>query len=362
MDVRRYAVIGVAMLTLCAVIGAGTVSLLPVPVGTRLAAAVIFAASGTVVAGTLLLPWARLPHQLLVIYPILGLGSLAVLGACTTGVGPIYLGFLVISFMVMGFSGSVPGVLALLPAGAVTWLLLNGIPDVAMSAALAVRLGIALAVWAAVGIVLAERSTEERHHRSDLVDDAHTDALTGLDNRRTLSAVLGAVHAGDVVVVVDIDEFREINTARGHGGGDAVLADFGRTVRVALRGGDHAIRQGGDEFILVLTAVGEAQVLAVLARLRDRWQDLCGPVTFSAGAAAFRPGETGQDTLSRADQCCYRAKAAGRDQWILDADTPPAHLPATGDLLPAHDSVAAADPPAAAALPTAVGARSGSSA
>lgn len=317
-DVRRYAVIAAAMLTLCAVIGASTVWLLPVPTGTRLLASTLFTATAALIAASLLLPWTQLPHQLLVLYPVLGLGSLAVVGAATTGVGQVYVGFVVPSFILLGFAGSLRGVLALLPAAAVTWLLLNGLPDVPLSAALCVRLGIALSVWAAIGVVLARRSRDEHHRRTELVGDAHTDPLTGLANRRVLPAVLAAVRAGDVVVAVDLDEFRDINTTRGHGGGDTVLAEFGRTVRMGLRAGDHAIRQGGDEFILVLTAVSDVQVLTVLNRLRDRWQQACGSVTFSAGAATVRAGQTGPDTLRRADLHCYQAKNAGRDQWTLD--------------------------------------------
>lgn len=306
------------MLALCAVIGAGTVWLLPVAEATRLVATVVFAATGVVVAATLLLPWGRLPHRLLFVYPLLGIGSLAVLGAATTGVGPTYLGFIVVSFIIMGFCGSTRGVVALLPVAAVAWLLLNGVPAVALSASFGVRLGIALAVWATVGVLVAERTTRERDQHSALTDDAETDSLTGLGNRRVLGVALDGIRPGDVVVVVDIDRFRDINTARGHGGGDSVLAEFGRTVRVALRGGDHAIRQGGDEFVFVLAGVSAAQVLAVLGRLRDRWQEVCGPVTFSAGAATHDSESTGQETLRRADRCCYQAKAAGRDQWIVD--------------------------------------------
>lgn len=313
------------MFALCSLVGAGSVWLLPLSAGTRLVGSVVFLVTAAVEVATLLAPWSRLPHQFLLVYPVLGTAGLAVLGLTTTGVGPVYLGFLVFPFLFMGFSGSTPGVLALLPAGGVTWLLLNGVHHPTdVSPAFGVRLAIGMSVWAVVGLLLARRSTEERHQRSELTDDAHTDALTGLDNRRVLTAVLDAVNVGDVVVVVDIDEFREVNTARGHGGGDVVLAEFGRTVRVALRGGDRAIRQGGDEFVLVLTAVSDVQVLTVLARLRDRWQHVCGTVTFSAGAAAFRAGETGHDTLRRADQHCYRAKAAGRDQWILDETDAPA--------------------------------------
>jgi len=126
------------------------------------------------------------------------------------------------------------------------------------------------------------------------------------------------VRVGDAVVLIDVDRFREINTQRGHSGGDAVLAAFGRVVRVGLRGGDHGVRPGGDEFVLVLRQVQDTRVLSVLGRVRDRWQHECGQVTFSAGVAVCGPGQTGPQLLRRADTHCYTAKAAGRDQWVLD--------------------------------------------
>ncbi len=326
------AVLGAALLTVRSMIGAGTVWLLPVSLQARMVGAVDFAVTGVLAAVTLLLPWPRLPRVALLMYPVLGLLGLAILGSATTGIGPVYVGFLVFVFLYVGCTGATRAVLALLPAGAGAWLLLNGVTHTGVPAALGVRLAISVSVWAAVGLLLARRSSAEHAHRVALTDAAHTDPLTGLDNRRVLDEALAGLRPGDAVIAVDLDEFREINTARGHSGGDTVLAEFGRTVRVGLRAGDRAIRQGGDEFVLVLTGVSDVQVLSVLTRVREQWRHQCGPVTFSAGAAAPRPGETGREVLDRADRHCYIAKTAGRDQWILDdIDTPTGSRKAIAD-------------------------------
>ena len=321
-DLRRVAVLGGTLVVIRSIIGALTVWLLPVSHQNRLESAVDFAVTAALAAATLALPWHRLPRSMLVVYPVIGITGLAVLGLLTTGVGPVYTAFLVFVFIYAGSTGSTRGVLTLLIPCAVTWTLLNGVTHTGMTAALGIRLAITVSVWTVIGVLLARRTGDERSHRADLIDAARTDALTGLDNRRNLDHVLAAVRPGDTVLAVDIDRFRDINTTRGHSGGDTVLAEFGRTLRVGLRGDDRAIRLGGDEFVLVLNSVSEVQVLSVLSRVREQWQHHCGPVTFSAGAATAGRRETGQEALLRADQHCYTAKDAGRDQWILDDSDP----------------------------------------
>ncbi len=321
-ELRRLAVLGATLIVIRSLVGAGTVAFLPVSTDTRWAAATDFTVTAAAAAATLLLPWGRLPRAALLLYPTVGIGGLAVLGLSTSGVGPTYGGFLVFVFIYAGATGSVRGVVALLLPCAATWALLNGLTHTGMTVALGVRLGIAVSVWTVVGVLLARRTGQEHHQRSDLADAARTDPLTGLDNRRGLEQILTEVRSGDTVIAVDVDAFRDINTARGHSGGDTVLAEFGHTLRVGLRAGDRAIRLGGDEFVLILTGVSDVQVLAVLNRIRDQWQQRCGPVTFSAGTATARPTEPGRDVLRRADQHCYRAKDAGRDQWVLDDSLP----------------------------------------
>lgn len=74
-----------------------------------------------------------------------------------------------------------------------------------------------------MGVLIARWSAQEDARRSALTHATHTDPLTGIDNRRVLDQALGGMRPGDAVV--DIDEFRAINTARGHSGGDTVLAE-----------------------------------------------------------------------------------------------------------------------------------------
>jgi diguanylate cyclase (GGDEF)-like protein len=321
-QLSRQAALGVLLVWIPVVAGAVTAWVLPLTAADQReervgsAGLALVAGLAVVAVGTLALPWNRLPRAALMTFPALSLLTIWLLQLPNTGPGDIDAALIVFTFVYAGLVGSVRAVLLLLPFAATVWLLLAGVQQTGMSAPIGIRLVIAASVWATVGSVLARRRAAGRRLR--FVEDAHTDVLTGLENGRVLDAAMDEVRYGDVVVVVDFDAFRDVNTARGESGGDTVLAEFGRIVRVGLRGNDRAIRQGGDEFVLVLAEVSPVQVLAVLGRVRDQWQALCGPVTFAAGAAAPRPGETGRDALHRADQHCAQARSAGRDQWVLD--------------------------------------------
>lgn len=315
---RRYAVAGVTLFGICAAIVGVTVWLLPLATADRVAGTVGSAVTAALLASSLLLPWRRLPRMALRIYPALNLVNLFWLGKHAHGLGTTYTACILFAFVFAGFTGSSAGVLVLVVPSVATWLVLNDAFGSGDPAILGVRLGIAVSLWITVGLALAHRTRNDERRRSDLLAQARLDPLTGLDNRRSLDDALKALRPRDAVVVIDIDEFRDINTDRGHSGGDTVLAEFGRTVRVGLRSHDHAIRQGGDEFLLLLVDVNDAQVLTVLTRLRERWRGACGSVTFSAGATHRRDGEDVADTVRRADAHCYRAKAGGRDQWVLD--------------------------------------------
>jgi diguanylate cyclase (GGDEF)-like protein len=160
-----------------------------------------------------------------------------------------------------------------------------------------------------------------------LAESASTDLLTGLSNRRMLERALGRLSADDTVIMLDLDNFKQVNDTFGHAAGDAVLRVFGHVLGGTVRGRDTVGRYGGDEFVVVLPSDQAAGADAFLTRLRAEWLTKRPfPVSFSAGIAA----STGDpdETMNLADQALYQAKKAGRDQWIWAlARRPAGYLP-----------------------------------
>ena len=123
------------------------------------------------------------------------------------------------------------------------------------------------------------------------------------------------------VALVDLDHFKRINDGYGHRVGDEALAGFAAAAREVLRETDVLARWGGEEFLVLLPeSEPVASGLLALDRLREALAARClcpaAPqlqVTFSAGVAEYRPGEAIEQTLARADQALYAAKAAGRN-------------------------------------------------
>lgn len=182
---------------------------------------------------------------------------------------------------------------------------------------------------------------------------ASTDALTGLMNRRAfmsaMSIELSRVqrHSHSLALLLfDVDHFKLINDRRGHASGDLVLASLGALVRDSLRKYDLAARWGGEEFVIALVMANEdgGRVVAERMRraieslpIRDGSGDLI-PVTASIGLAEFRPGDTIDSLIDRADRAMYASKAGGRNR-VTVADAPakaaverPSDSPKTGQL------------------------------
>jgi diguanylate cyclase (GGDEF)-like protein len=122
------------------------------------------------------------------------------------------------------------------------------------------------------------------------------------------------------VLMLDLDRFRETNTAYGHLAGDSVLAAVADRVRGVLRLSDVASRFGGEEFSVLLPGTGGVHATEIAERMRAaiaasrvRVADAAIPVTVSVGVAEYQTGEPFSETLLRADQALYAAKAAGRN-------------------------------------------------
>ena len=172
--------------------------------------------------------------------------------------------------------------------------------------------------------------SERRAYETRLAEVASHDNLTGLPNRNLLNDRLGQAlaHAhrnqGLVAVgFVDLDRFKVINDTLGHDAGDELLKEIARRLSGCLRGCDTVARQGGDEFVVVLTDLARAEDASIVAqKLLDA---LSPPMTLngreivpgaSLGFAIFpQDGDTLQALLMAADKAMYSAKHAGRGQY-----------------------------------------------
>lgn len=158
---------------------------------------------------------------------------------------------------------------------------------------------------------------------------ATLDPLTGLYNRRLAERQL----AGEVsrsqryghpltVLVLDLNDFKQINDRYGHAAGDAVLRVFAERLNSVIRTSDLAVRMGGDEFMVVLPECLPQQIQTLLDRLSPLEVELRGqriPVSYSAGWAGYRQGETPEQMLERADQALYAEKRAKRPVYSVEA-------------------------------------------
>lgn len=176
---------------------------------------------------------------------------------------------------------------------------------------------------------LIRTNRELRQNEAVVRELANTDALTRAANRRHFDErysdeLLLANAEGHrlILIIADVDHFKQINDAYGHETGDRVLSEIARVLRESVLGSDFVARYGGEEFALLFTDTPIEKVRNVVMRIRTRLAALSispleQPVTLSFGIAEFRRGENGSDLLRRADAAMYRAKHEGRDRVVV---------------------------------------------
>lgn len=130
------------------------------------------------------------------------------------------------------------------------------------------------------------------------------------------------------IAVLDIDLFKRVNDSYGHKAGDRVLQLVARELRERLRSTDFIARFGGEEFVLLLPETTCKDARGVLDKLRGCVAELPFhfrgervTITFSAGLAEFRDGDTEDTVFDHADRALYAAKDGGRNQVRLAADS-----------------------------------------
>jgi len=183
-------------------------------------------------------------------------------------------------------------------------------------------------------IALSRDITSRRQAELAMHQLAYFDALTGLPNRRRLMddmrVALEEAQAGGFVggvFYIDLDNFKQINDARGHTVGDALLVQAGQRLARNARPGESVARLGGDEFVMLVPRLGSGMApahkaaLVLAAQLRD---SLDAPYTVagtlysstgSVGVTLFpRGNERVEDLLREADTAMYCAKDLGRNR------------------------------------------------
>ncbi len=179
---------------------------------------------------------------------------------------------------------------------------------------------------------LQQRDVELKRALQDLQEQAITDPLTGLLNRRYLREYLPrelirARRNGSslAVIIVDLDYFKRVNDTFGHEAGDLVLRELGALLMSHIRGSDIACRFGGEEFALVLPEASlegarqKAEAVRAAVKMLDlKYRDQRIPaITASFGVALFPDHAEDADALMRAaDEALYHAKGGGRDRVV----------------------------------------------
>jgi len=177
--------------------------------------------------------------------------------------------------------------------------------------------------------ITQRKQAEENTHRL-----AYFDALTGLPNRRLLldrigHALAAARRSGRIgaLLFIDLDNFKQINDARGHSVGDQLLKQVAERLSRLLRSEDSVARLGGDEFVVLLgnlggdIEAGARHAMAVADKVRevlDSPYEIGGALYSSTGSLGItlfpKCQECVDDLLREADTAMYRAKSAGRNR------------------------------------------------
>lgn len=186
----------------------------------------------------------------------------------------------------------------------------------------------------AVLLLIVEHARQRTFQRLKIANEtiselAIRDALTGVYNRRHIvNEIKCAEEASDsfTICLLDLDHFKRINDNLGHAVGDLALQRVAKAIQDEIRQSDCFGRYGGEEFLLLLTDADLAGSKQLLERIRERIEALeitgmekCPRITISGGVAQYRPGESGSETINRADQALYAAKAAGRNRIIFES-------------------------------------------
>jgi len=185
---------------------------------------------------------------------------------------------------------------------------------------------------------LEESRSEAEALRKELEQarlEATTDVLTGLSNRKAFFRALGQMRLSKDIsefslVMVDIDHFKNVNDNYGHLLGDKVLRFVSSIMKNGVKGKDLVSRYAGEEFTILLPDTEHQGVMVVAENIRisieagklvrSDTRKSIGTITGCLGVAQYRPNESDDKFIARADEALYHAKENGRNRAAGELD------------------------------------------
>jgi len=165
----------------------------------------------------------------------------------------------------------------------------------------------------------------------ELENNSNLDSLTKIFNRRALDSYLQNLCKKEdlkhelYILLLDIDDFKQINDHYGHIAGDKILILVANILRKTLRDGDKVFRYGGEEFLIVLNRIDIAtcqeignRILKLVSSNQLFYKGESLKVTMSIGSTMYYKNDTPETLINRADKALYISKNNGKNQMNME--------------------------------------------
>lgn len=172
-------------------------------------------------------------------------------------------------------------------------------------------------------------SFKERHIHAffSMRNKATTDSLTHINNRASVDYKMMLQHAQREscgLMLLDLDNFKQVNDTHGHLAGDGVLASVGAILKDCVRDEDFVGRYGGEEFMVITSSYEPLHIAAVAERIRNRVEEFdfitesgeAIRLTISIGTSLYLPGMSVEKAIEMTDEALYDAKRHGKNRVV----------------------------------------------